>query len=186
MGKVVGFITILAVAFVVGLWAAPGPGPAEIRTVLDTVAPADLEARIEDAEIENDGLRARLEAIESRPPRTVLRTDTLYREIPADTVFRVVTLRGGVLVTAPLFRRDSLWAPELHETDVGDCDEGFSVGPSGVVCDRPRLGHVYLGLTTLPSVSLSWTPTYRSRWGILAGYEFDDRRWFLGAQVRGW
>lgn len=143
---------------------------------VDTVAPAAMTALLENAVLENAGLRAKLRGYESRPPRQIVRTDTLIS--PPDTVLQLVRVDGRSLITAPLIKADSLYAPELHRFDVGDCDDGWSWSAGVVVCDRARFGHLSAYVeagaeldpfgTTHPTAAvrlgLQWTPSYRSPW----------------------
>ena len=118
----------------------------------------------------SDGLRARLAAIGQRQPDTVFVTDTL---IPApDTVMSFISVRGSRLTTQWLIG-DSLRAPSLTVTTVGDCDDGFEVSAAGVLCDRARLGHLWIGPLyqhTDPMLAAWWKPSYRSAWELGVGY----------------
>ena len=194
MKKYLAVAALLLLSFSVGYavkprWQVPlGPG----RT--DTVAAEQLLHRIENLTLERDGLRARLESVQSRPPAVVVRTDTVVT--PPDTVFLPVlrTTAAGRL-TIPVLIADSLpgtYRPEVWRGfDTSDCDDGWSVQDGVLVCDRARLGHIGLGVASsfstdfdtqrpaafplIAEVGLYWTPSYRSTWEVSTSVGTDQR-----------
>lgn len=179
-------VAVLA-ALGVGVTFGPDDSPPPVPPQVDSVAPQRLVEEVRGLRLENDGLRARLESREARQPRTIVRTDTVYQRLPPDTVYEALRVEGGRLSTGLLFRRDSVWVPELHRNiDVSDCDEGWSMAAGEVVCDRARFGHLFLGgeLALRPWVGVWWEPSYRSAWSVHVGYTGrQDQPWTLG--VRG-
>lgn len=167
-----GYLVLALILLFVG--RAWGEGATETVTVtrVDSVVPAEYERRVEALTLERDGIRARLEAIEARPPRIITRTDTLT--IPPDTVIRFVAVDSrGSLSLDLLTARDSLYAPELHEgIDISDCDEGYTIEAGEVTCDRAALGHLYVGpiASRRPSLALWWQPSFRSPWEAGVSY----------------
>lgn len=163
-------------------------GPTQIVTVRDTLASQLYAREVQRHRIAVEGWRARLEAVESRPPERIVITDTV---IPApDTVFSFVSVRDGRVTSEALIRigADSLdlRMPELNVgSDISDCDEGFEVSANGVVCDRAALGHLWVGpvLSMEPMLSAWWRPSYRSPWEVSVG--FTGTEWQFGLR-RGW
>lgn len=142
--------------------------------------------------LEVDGLRARLAGREKRVPVVIVRTDTLVSA--SDTVVQILRVNpAGNLTIATLVVRDSLWAPEIHkDIPVSDCDDGWSWNAGQVVCDRARLGHIYLGVglgiesevqgfAVAPSVRFAseavgyWQPSYRSSWRVALSLDSRGR-----------
>lgn len=178
-----------AVSATVGLWAydlgrGEKGGPPE--TIYETVLPREFQAILRSYVIDTHGLRARLEGVEELAPDTVIMTDTLVA--PPDTVIRFATVDfgSGVIRTAPLFRRDSLYSPELRTTSFGDCDEGLSIEGGRIVCDPAVLGHLAVGIAVgatrrwqdplvepFAGAILRWTPSYRSPWAFSLMTDLD-------------
>ena len=173
---------LVAIGFLlVGRYMGVAAEP-EVITRVDTVPPAAMADSLSALSLEVGGLRAILDGRDYVSPRVILRTDTLVT--PPDTVLQLVALKGTTLSLAPLIHTDSLWAPELHRFDVGNCDDGFSWAAGELVCDRARFGHLALyaeaGMASRPFVPMpdltyraeagvEWTPSYRSPWrGSLA------------------
>lgn len=130
---------------------------------------------------------ARIRGLEERP----LETMTIYKTvIQPETVFVAVAQRasGQVEVTAGV--RDSARLPDsppgyvprvLSGASLADCDKGWVITGSTVICHRPPLGHLGvffdLGVSSpvegigsaLPSgegaVGLHWQKSYRSTFG---------------------
>lgn len=159
-----------------GAFFGPSPKPVLI-TQVDTLFYSAFRDSLEAERLEADGLRAKLAGRVRVEPVHIFRTDTLVT--PPDTVLRLVSVQHGELVLAPLIRTDSLWAPELHRFDVGNCDDGWSWAAGELVCDRARLGHLALyatmGVTSRPfgpmlnpalstTAGLVWIPAFRSPW----------------------
>lgn len=174
-------LIVAAILLFVGkAWGSAG-APAVV-TRIDSVPPAAYRARLAELAIDRDGLRARLEGIESRPPEVIVRTDTLIA--PPDTVVRYVTVNSRGRLTYELLgqREDTtaLYAPELHEgVNVSDCDEGWQIQNGDVVCDPTRLGHLYVvaGVGRYDALAgLEWEPSYRSLWEFSAGRAFTYNR----------
>lgn len=152
-------------------------GETVVITRVDTVPYAAFRDSLEGYRLESAGLRATLAGRDNSTPRAILRTDTFVT--PPDTVLQLVRVTGSILSIAPLIRRDSLWAPEIHSFDVGRCDDGFSWAAGQLVCDRARFGHMSLyatlGVTGDPfgpmlspalntEAGIQWTPSHRSPW----------------------
>lgn len=161
-----------------GRCSAPAP-ELELRTLTDTVeiAPAALLRRVADLQLEADGLRSRLAGRERRAPRVIMRTDTVITA--PDTVYAPFAVRSGELHVPLLIDTLGGRRIELHTTDVADCDDGYSIGPAGVVCDRARFGHIDLygsarigvpltmplgleGAGLVGELGLGWEPSFRS------------------------
>lgn len=165
-------VILAALAFLAGR----ASGGTERIIVADTVrvAPPELERKIAALEIERDGLRARLDGVHRTGPRTVIVTDTVYRDLPTPRC--VVSARSdgsGVLTVGRFDRVDSDtagWAGSIDEgVNLGRCDDGWSIGPGGYTCDPARLGHLRLLLQgtaatsgVLGEAGLAWEPSYRS------------------------
>ena len=152
-----GLWLVLAAAF--GLWlgraSKHAPPPRTVReTVVDTVAPVALLERVRGLADERHGLLATIAGLERRGPHTITRTDTLIA--PPDTVLLAYLKSSGTELTLPVLVMDTsgLGRPELHGgLDVGDCDDGWSWSPAGLICNRPRFGHLTLygaGAALLP------------------------------------
>ena len=174
-------VVVLLVAIAIGYTGRGSVYTVQTQTVYDTLAAQDARNRVIRERLRSDGWRARFESIEQRAPDTVFHVDTLVP--PPDTIIEFVQVRGGTLTTGFLTVRDSLYAPTLHVgTDISDCDEGFDVSASGVVCDRATFGHLYVGPwlnNTDPIIAAWWTPSYRSPWEAWIGY---GTRWHFGAR----
>ena len=152
---------------------------------MDTVAPVALLERVRGLADERHGLLATIAGLERRGPRTITRTDTLIA--PPDTVLLAYLKSSGTELTLPVLVMDTsgLGRPELHGgLDVGDCDDGWSWSPAGLICNRPRFGHLTLygaGAALLPltatasagprrlssaglvgEAGVSWQPKFRS------------------------
>lgn len=161
----------------------------QVVTVRDTVAYRIYAHRLDQARIETEGLRARLEDVEARPPRVVTHTDTLV--MPPDTVIRFVGVdsRGSLSIDMLISVPDSNKverAPEYHAgIDISDCDDGYAIQDGTVVCDRARLGHLYLGINVGSETwgGAWWEPSYRSPWNAYAGHTGTE--WVFGLR-RGW
>ena len=153
----------------------------EVVTRVDSVTPARYAETLAGMRLENDGLRARLRGIESRPPRVIVRTDTVVA--PPDTVYRFVNVDSrGSLSVEVLHRADSVYVPELHTgSDISDCDDGWQIRDGEVLCDKARLGHLYVGpwLSTHPALAVWWTPSYRSPWEASISY---SGKWEIGVR----
>lgn len=167
---------LVALAVFVGkAWGGAGR-TVEVVTRVDTVAPADYQDQLRAFYLERDGLRARLEGIESRAPEMIVITDTVIT--PPDTVLSfinvdsrgdltlevlTVTESGGLVPDSTPFR----YRPALYTgIDISDCDEGWQIRAGAVTCDRARLGHLWVGpeLARSPGVAAWWRPSYRSQW----------------------
>lgn len=175
---VVAAILLLGLGAWAGSCMAPDPPPAVVgRTDTVEVPSPALLAMIDDLELERDGLRARLEGVEERPPPVVVRSDTVLAECPAAVITAGRTDRGGILQLGRLDQVPGGWSPTLERgIDLSDCDEGWSIGPGGVICDRARLGHLELygaaavayplapgsDAGVVGEAGLSWSPAFRS------------------------
>jgi hypothetical protein len=155
--------------------------------------------------MERDGLRARLEAVESRGPRIVIRTDTVVQ--PPDTVFLPIlhaSSRGRLTIPALVADTVDGYRPEIWQGfDTSDCDEGWTVQGGVLVCDRARFGHLSWGIEAsfanpllnqgltgeplIAGLGVYWQPSYRSTWDVGATIGTDGRarltirkawRWF--------
>ena len=167
-------LLVAALAFFAGRDSVPPP---EIVTRVDTVRPIEYRRTLESLQIENAGLKARLEGVERRvPERIIVVRDTVL--VP-DTVIRFVSVDSrGRLAVELLTGNGELRVPELHiGTDISNCDEGWQIQDGETVCDRARLGHLYVvpRLAREPMLGLAWTPGYRSAWQ--AGVGYSGRRW---------
>lgn len=167
----------------VSAWSREPPGG---RAGVDTVrvVPQEYRARLAELVVERDGLRARLRGLEQRTPATVYLTDSV---LVTDTVLVVVNERGRL--TYQLATGFDHPAPAELRTgiDVSGCDDGFQIRDQEVICDRPRLGHLYVGpvLSRSPALAAWWQPSYRSPW--LAEISYDGA-WNVGVRrgVRLW
>lgn len=187
------YLVVAAVVFFVGK-AFGGESEPVVVTRVDTVTTERYASLVDELRLERDGLRARIEGLEARPPRVVTRTDTLYLPAVAHGVVRVED--GSLTVEVMVLEVDSLrpaYRPELRqEIDVSDCDEGYSIQDGEVVCDPAQLGHLYLtadaGLHDALA-GLEWEPSYRSLWEISVGRAFaydrdEGDRWKLRIRRR--
>lgn len=165
------------IALLVTALVVRGCGVPEVVTRVVEVTPAALEDSIRALELQVGGLRARLAGIESRPPRIVYRDTTVYVEIPAPACSEVVAMSGRGEFSAGVFSKvDGGWQRSMESgIRADDCDDGWSYGPAGLVCNRPRLGHFSPGVAAgygygldeaegglWAAGGLSWRPRYRS------------------------
>lgn len=159
-------------------------GEPTVVTEVDTVTTERYAGLVDELRLENNGLRARIEGIETRPPEVITRTDTLYLPAVAHGTVRIED--GSLAVEVMVLEADSLrpaYRPELHQgIDVSDCDEGYSIQDGEVICDRAQLGHLYVGpwLSLKPALAVWWEPSYRSPWEAFVRYsdewDFGIRR----------
>ena len=193
---------LIGVALVLSASAGWALRPDVVETITDTVIvelpPTELLDRIDELQIENEGIRARLEGRELRAPSVIYKTDTVVGS--PDTVFAALRIdAGGVATIAPLILgSDSIpgYRPEIWTgIDLSDCDDGLSVTGGTIVCDKARLGHLeaFLRLTgghpLLPGTSdifqastgLLWTPSFRSTWAVEVAIDITGRV-YLGLQ----
>lgn len=195
MKKYLPTAALVLLALFAGYAAKPsGPKPRLART--DTVPPAQLLEDIESLRQDNLGLKERIAGWEATPPRIVVKTDTLVTA--PDTVFYPyfrASHRG--LLTIPVLVSDSLphYRPEIWRGfDISDCDDGWTVQDGQLLCNRPRLGHLWVGLDSnlnyqsdmvqlVATAGLYWRPTYRSGWDVYAAVGTDGRA-YLGFRKR--
>ena len=173
-----------------GYCAHREPGETVVVTRVDTVPYSQFRDSLKHERLEAEGLRAKLAGRSTLEPRTILRTDTLVT--PPDTVVQSIRLyANGGLSLAPLIHADSLYRPELHRFDVSACDDGFAWNAGVLVCDKARLGHLYVyarqGLDTgfpfrredfmgAPTeAGIEWTASYRSGWRVSTALARDGR-----------
>lgn len=178
---------------------APSPAP-----LVRTVTAAELLARMGGLQLDAGGIRRTLEGKVDRQPAAITRADTLL-EAPPETVFVAVRVdAAGDAFVGQLREVDGGWQPELLEAiPLGDCDDGWSIGPDGAVCDRARLGHLtaFVGAgaaypivaasipRTRPTgrVGLRWAPSYRSLWmAELAATTEGEIRMEISRGIRLW
>jgi hypothetical protein len=172
-----------------GDWSDRSPTRDVVQTVVRTVAPQEYRDILEHYELREGGLRGFIEGIESRPPRIITKTDTLV--LPAVAQGRARVDRSGQLTleVLRLAPDTAAYVPELHEDiDVSDCDEGFAINAGEVLCDRARLGHLYVvPASTLhyASATLLWKRSYRSGWWFRAGphFPYDGTPWRVDIEV---
>ncbi len=122
------------------------------------------------------GLRARIRGLETRVPVVVLRTDTIIS--PPDTVFETVVLSAAGTLTISTLNLREQTAEVQQDIPVGDCDDGFVIQASGVICNKALLGHLYLFGSASSQYGIAgayWEPSYRSTFRISAGYTTDAR-----------
>ena len=146
------------------------------NTVTEFVTPQDLLDERNDLRQSASGLRARIRGLENRVPVVVHRTDTIL--VPPDTVFETVVLSAAGTLTLSTLNLRNQTAEVQQGIPVADCDDGFVIQASGVICNKARLGHLYLfgsASSTLGSAGAYWTPAYRSTLRISAGYTTDQR-----------
>lgn len=176
----------LTLAYAAGRAAVPAP--VEV-TVTREVPPQALLDSLHALELEAHGLRAKLAGRVELRPRTVLRTDTVFR-IP-DSVILAGRVNGAgqldlgvgaVQAGGDTLRVPVLAASILQGVNVGRCDDGWSFDGAGrVVCDRARLGRAALEVasaivlvggqapTTTIRTGVAWSPYLRSPWVVSAG-----------------
>ena len=189
MKKYLSIAALVAIAFCAGFAAKPTPigTPGRVRT--DTVPPAQLLEEVEGLRQDNLGLRERLSGWEERGPRTITRTDTLVQ--PPDTVLTFVAMSGGGIISTPvLIVSDSvqMYRPELWRFDTSGCDDGWVVQSGSLICNRSRLGHLWLGLDSrvdyqseggktalIGAIGAHWRPSYRSNWDAYLTIGTDSR-----------
>lgn len=181
-GYLIAAILLLGLGAWAGSCMAPDPPPAVVgQTDTVEIPSTALLDLIDDLELERDGLRARLEGVEERPPRMVVRSDTVLAECPAAVITAGRTDRGGILQLGRLDQVPGGWSPTLERgVDLSDCDEGWSIGPGGVSCDPARAGHLVLygaAAAAYPLVpgsdagvvgeaGVSWEPSFRSTFRV--------------------
>ncbi len=128
-------------------------------------------------------LKRTLEGIQARGPTTLTVYDTII-DVRTDTVILALSVDESGTLTLDTAVPDShgLHRPQTGRgAQLGDCDEGWAIRGTQVICDRARLGHLRLlaraglrsDITTpapLPTLAIGarWTPSYRSRWAIEA------------------
>lgn len=180
--NVLAALGVAVPALLAGVWlrGCTMPDPAVVTvTEIREVTSAELEKRVQELMLERDGLRATLAGIEARPPRIVYRDTTVYVEVPAPSCAEVVAVDSRGQLSAGVYSRvDGGWQRSMPTSiDVRDCDDGFTFGPNGVVCNRSRLGHLELGIgarAVVPDIGpvaeagLRWRPSYRSTWSVRA------------------
>ena len=160
---------LVALAVFVGkAWGGAGR-TVEVVTRVDTVAPADYQDQLRAFYLERDGLRARLDGIESREPTVIVITDTVIQ--PPDTIYSFINVDDGgdltLEVLTPAVNTPGMVTPSLYTgIDISDCDEGWQVRAGAVLCNRARLGHLWVGpeLSRSPGFAAWWRPSYRSPW----------------------
>jgi len=178
---------LVLVALCAGYAARP-TRPIEQPARTDTVPPARLLEQVEALKLDNLGLTQRLQGWEVRPPRVVVRADTVV--LPPDTVF-LPLLRASArgLLTIPVLVSDSVpyYRPEVWRGfDVSDCDNGWVIQGGDLLCNRPRLGHLSFGFDSnltyqsdgvqlVGAAGLYWRPTYRSGWNAYLTVSTDTR-----------
>ena len=184
--------------------------PVQTQIVMDTVATAQYVQTVADLRMQRNGLRAQLAGVSELQPQRIVVTDTVVQR---DTVLSFVTIRDGTLSTETLIKVpppgpliadhsqnceptgicEPSFRPELRTGyDVSACDDGLEVSADGVVCNRPRFGHMSLfaGLDTRSTgygvLGAMWTPSFRSNWDVSGGVDGDG--WFIGITrgVRLW
>lgn len=153
-----------------------------------------LKAERDAALHEASGLRERLaDALRGRSRvhvDTLIQYDTI---IQPDTVLLYVTIDGDGRASVDAgVKADSGYVPETRRLNVAGCDDGIAIGPSGVVCDKARLGHLEVfasvgasreTLTWEPvaSAGFAWSPSFRSTLELSA---YVDTRRAVGVRLR--
>ncbi len=159
-------VVVAVAALFVGVALAPEP---EVVTEVREVTPQALQDTLDGLRIKNEGLVAKLKGIESRPPRVILRTDTVV-SLP-DTVYSFVDVRGGNLTFDLFSRPDS--TRELHQgVNIRDCDDGYQINAGVVLCNKARLGHLWLAgefAYPLPSIGVVWRKSFSSGFEVYVG-----------------
>lgn len=163
---------LVAVALLVVGYSCREPGETVVLTRVDTLDYSRFRDSLKAERLESDGLRAKLAGRMRVEPVHIVRTDTLVT--PPDTVLQLVRVEGQTLTLAPLIKADTLWAPEIHRYQIGNCDDGWSWAAGELVCDRARLGHLApfvsaAGLYPLGvrvAAGVEWRPSFRSGWRV--------------------
>lgn len=134
--------------------------------------------------------------------------DSLYKIKPQNLIYELVTVDSDGIASGTILNDpDSIgYTPNIFAgMDLSKCDDALSIGPSGILCDRPRLGH-FTPILSLsyqiplqdfesrqfefnrdrlnPGVGLSWKPYHRS-W-FRASVLYYPVNSFLGVQFLGW
>lgn len=189
-------VAVGVVLLVVG-YSFREPGETVVLTRVDTIPYAAYRDSLKAERLSAAGWRAKLAGRMAITPTAITRTDTLV--IPPDTVLQLVRVEGPTLTIAPLIRVDSLWAPELHHYQIGNCDDGWSWAAGELVCDRARFGHLSLyatlGATGAPfgatlnaalstGAGVEWSPSYRSGWRVSMAMDATGRLGLVA--VRKW
>ncbi|MEE8391873.1 MAG: hypothetical protein V3S14_13900, partial [Anaerolineae bacterium] len=69
--------------------------------------------------------------------------------------------------------------------DISGCDDGWAIQDGAVLCDRARLGHLFVfaqaGNRSL--LGTMWTPSYRSPWSVTIAHTGSE--WDIGIR-RAW
>lgn len=154
------------------------------RVVTETVAltPQSFVERLESVQIENGRLRSIIEGLEARGPGKVYVVDTLFA--PPDTVFLNFAVNDGELTVPRLvLETTEFYRPSILTYDVKNCDEGWSISGSQLICDKARLGHFSLfaeavGLYPLGYIGragIDWQLNYQSAWVAGLAVSSDER-----------
>jgi hypothetical protein len=173
------------------IWARRGAGDVPVSTAVPLVV---YEALVRHYRQETSGLRAMLAARSEVTPREVQ-----IVEVPVpvpDTVYQFVNINSrGVATLGRLSALEVTPQRGIEATgeilkglDLSGCDDGITITPSSVVCDRPRFGHLYFTgwvfgtvdpFSPTPSpgflgiAGLEWEPLYRSQWSGIIGVSTD-------------
>lgn len=180
---------IAALAVIATLVLASSCADPEFRYVTRTdtveVAPLALLQEMEDLQLENRGLVARIRGLEPWAPKTVTVADTIIPACPAFVATGWPVESGEFAVgRMDAVQEDTAvgWRPSLPSgLDISDRDDGWSYGAAGLVCNRPRLGQLQLfaaGVAAVPfgaiakldpqdawilgEAGLIWKPTFQS------------------------
>lgn len=137
---------------------------------------------------------ARLRGVEGRPVQIRTVYDTTLQLVHDTVILRVGSDSHGNVIADVALPEDSLHGRRpatAAAVNLSRCDDGWSVTPTGVTCDRAVLGHLEVFLATgargrarpppgLPdsltwtvAAGLRWTPAYRST----AAAEISVDRW---------
>lgn len=175
--------------------------PAEVRTelVVDTASAALWRARHDRLAREHadsvgllEKARRAAAGIERRTPARVVVYDTVV-DLRRDTVilYAQQDARGRLTIGAGVPDSAGHRPVEARGISIGDCDDGWSIRGTSVVCNRARLGHLsvivrggvevqaldYPALRPEPALAtgLRWQPSYRSTWAVEATAEPSGR-----------
>lgn len=168
-------VALVAIGIAVVGWLRDSETIKTVTQIIE-VTPAEILQERDELRQSASGLRARIRGLENRVPAVVERADSVVS--PPDAGFEIASVSAAGSLTLSTFDLRNATAEIQRDIFVGDCDDGFVIQPGSVICNRARLGHLYLygsASSEYGSAGAYWTPSYRSTLRISAGYTTDQR-----------
>lgn len=205
-------VTLLlsAIAFSVWRQCAPTPTPAippdTVGAVVWRSRALEAEGRYAAAAHELHGARGLIAFFGAKlrdQDATRARIKTVYdTTVTTDTVGLAVTIAGSSLVLdvgLPSGTPGAVHPATTAPVDVGRCDDGLQIVGTKVLCDKPRFGHLELGVAPRAEFSATglalqpvtayarWTSSFRSTFELSADASLDGS-WRITARkgIRLW